>query len=176
METGPKMIPTGVAKFFQRDEMIVTKTDLTGHITYANSVFLRVSGYPESEMLGQPHNIIRHPGMPKAVFRMMWSTLRSGQEFFGYIVNLAKSGDHYWVFAHVTPHFDCDGQITGFHSSRRYAHETAIAAIIPIYDQLLHEQSQHNSQEAGLLSSLQLFERIIGSQGFDSYSRFALSL
>ena len=96
---------TGVERTFGEDEIIVSKTDLTGRITYANDVFLRISGYAEAEVLGQPHSIIRHPGTPRAVFSLLWRTIESGREIFAYVVNRAKNGDHYWVLAHVTPTF-----------------------------------------------------------------------
>lgn len=94
--------PTGQARTFAPDELIVSKTDPKGRITYANDVFLRVSGYELDEVIGQPHNIIRHPEMPRAVFRLLWRQLAAGQEVFAFINNLAKNGDHYWVLAHVT--------------------------------------------------------------------------
>lgn len=168
--------PTGVERMFSIDEMIVTKTDLKGYITYANAVFVRMSGYSESELLGRPHNLIRHPEMPRAVFRMLWNTVRSGNEFFGYVKNLAKNGDHYWVFAHVTPHFGGDGTITGYHSSRRFVRRTTIDAVVPIYERLLKEQQSHDTREQGLIASMALFEDMVQRSGCDTYARFVLSL
>src|SRR5689334_2578922 len=95
--------PTGVERTFGADEIIVTKTDPRGVITYANEVFLRVSALTEAEAAGQPHSIIRHPDMPRAVFKLLWDTLGERQEIFAYVKNLAADGAHYWVFAHVTP-------------------------------------------------------------------------
>ena len=102
----PTVAPTGRERVFGEDEIIVSKTDLQGRITYANSVFLRVAGYAEEDVLGQPHSMIRHPGMPRAVFKLLWETIAGGREIFAYVKNLARDGDHYWVFAHVTPSFD----------------------------------------------------------------------
>ncbi len=68
-------------------------------------MFLTIAGYTEREVLGQPHSMIRHPDMPRGVFALLWETIASGSEIFAYVVNLAKNGDHYWVFAHVTPTF-----------------------------------------------------------------------
>ena len=103
--------PTGKEVFFPAGELIVSKTDLKGRITYANSTFCHIAGYSEAELLGQPHSIIRHPDMPRAVFRLVWDTIAAGREIFGYVKNMARSGDHYWVFAHVTPSFDAQGNI-----------------------------------------------------------------
>jgi PAS domain S-box-containing protein len=93
----------GIERFFEEDEIIVSKTDPKGIITYANQVFLRTAQYQEEEILGAPDNIIRHPDMPRCVFDLLWKTIASGLEIFAYVKNMAKNGDHYWVFAHVTP-------------------------------------------------------------------------
>jgi PAS domain S-box-containing protein len=85
-------------KTFREDEIIVSKTDLKGLITYANKTFLDISGFTEEELLGQPHNIIRHPDMPQCVFKLLWKTVAKGDEIFAYVKNMCKNGDHYWVF------------------------------------------------------------------------------
>jgi PAS domain S-box-containing protein len=94
---------TGVERTFVENEIIVSKTDLKGRITYANDVFIKLAGFTETELLGQPHSIIRHPEMPRCVFKLLWDTIAEGGEIFAYVVNRSKNGDHYWVFAHVTP-------------------------------------------------------------------------
>ena len=107
---------TGVERTFGADEIIVSKTDTKGRLTYVNQLFQTIADYKEDELIGQPHNIVRHPDMPRCVFKLLWDTIASGNELFAYVVNRCKFGDHYWVFAHVTPTFDAQGQITGFHS------------------------------------------------------------
>lgn len=148
--------PTGVERTFGADEVIVTKTDLQGRITYANDVFCRVSAYPEAEMLGSPHNMIRHPDMPRAVFRLLWQTLAERREIFAYVVNLAGDGAHYWVLAHVTPSTDASGRVVGYHSNRRLPEPGAIRAIQPVYQRLLAEERKHakatDAAAAGLLA------------------------
>ena len=111
--------PTGRERSFSADELIVSKTDPRGVITYANDVFLRVSGYDLDEVLGRPHNVVRHPEMPRAVFSLLWDALGSGQEIFAYINNLASNGDHYWLLAHVTPSQGPEDRVVGYHSGRR---------------------------------------------------------
>ena len=111
--------PTGVENLLGEEELIVSKTDLKGRITYANDVFIRMAKYSWKELMGAPHSLIRHPEMPRSVFKLLWDTLQSRQEIFAYVVNLAKDGGHYWVFAHVTPTFDERGNIVGYHSNRR---------------------------------------------------------
>jgi PAS domain S-box-containing protein len=87
--------PSGAERSFDEKDIIVSKTDLQGRITYANHVFVQVSGYSEAELLGQPHSIIRHPDMPRAVFKLLWDTLESGHEVFAYVNNMASNGDNY---------------------------------------------------------------------------------
>ena len=87
--------PTGREVSFATDEITVSKTDLHGRITYANDVFVRVSGYSERELLGAPHSILRHPAMPRSVFKLLWDTIGQGDEVFAYVLNLAKNGDAY---------------------------------------------------------------------------------
>jgi PAS domain S-box-containing protein len=167
--------PTGVECFFGEDEIIVSKTDARGIITYANDVFQRVSGYTEKELLGAPHNLIRHPGMPQCVFRFLWETIQAGKEIFAYVVNQAKNGDHYWVFAHVTPSFDSSGAIIGYHSNRRVPSRAAIAAVEPIYEALLAEERQHRNAEEGMKAGLDLLLRTLASKNID-YEQFVFSL
>jgi PAS domain S-box-containing protein len=111
--------PTGRETTFGEEEIIVSKTDPRGVVTYANQVFIRVSGYKEEEILGKPHNLIRHPDMPRCVFHLLWTQLKAGREIFAYVKNMARNGDHYWVWANVTPTFDNSGRIVNFHSNRR---------------------------------------------------------
>jgi PAS domain S-box-containing protein len=76
----PRINPTGRETFFRESELIVSKTDLKGRLTYANGVFCRMAGYRESELIGQPHSIIRHPDMPRSVFRLLWETIEARRE------------------------------------------------------------------------------------------------
>ena len=152
----PKDSVTGVERFFDDDEIIVSKTNLKGHITYANRVFLRLADYAEQDVLGQPHSIIRHPDMPRCVFKLLWDTLQKGEEIFAYVVNRSKNGDHYWVLAHVTPSFDEAGKIIGYHSNRRVPDRTVLeSTIIPLYKSLLDEEKRRKdpqSRHARLIS------------------------
>ena len=142
--------PTGRETFFDGSEMIVSKTDLKGRITYANRIFCRMAGYHENELIGQPHSIIRHPDMPRSVFRLLWETIEANREIFAFVKNLAKNGDHYWVFAHVTPSFDVGGRVVGYHSNRRVPDRAMLeGAIIPLYAEVLRiERSHVNGKEA----------------------------
>ncbi len=145
--------PTQNELSFGEDEIIVSKTDPTGRVTYANDVFLRVAGFEESEVLGEQHSLVRHPDMPRCVFKLLWDTLASGQEIFAYVKNMAKNGDFYWVFAHVTPSFGPDGKIIGYHSNRRLPERSAIDKIEPIYRDLLAVEQQDTNRKAGMIAA-----------------------
>jgi PAS domain S-box-containing protein len=156
--------PTGQERTFGADELIVSKTDPRGVITYANDVFLRVSAYGLDEVVGQPHNLIRHPEMPKALFQLLWDTLGRGQEIFAYINNLAADGAHYWVLAHVTPSYGPNGAVVGYHSNRRLPSPRAIARVRPVYEQLLAEERRHPNGKASVAASSRLLEQVIAER------------
>ncbi|MCA0145807.1 PAS domain-containing protein [Blastococcus sp. LR1] len=163
--------PTGRERPFSPDELIVSKTDPRGIITYANDVFLRVSGYGQDEVLGQPHNMIRHPEMPRAVFKLLWDTLGAKQEIFAYINNLAADGDHYWVLAHVTPSQGPDGRVVGYHSNRRKPSAAAIRRVQPLYAQLIAEERRHPNARAAVDASSRLLADVLAGQQ-QSYEEF----
>lgn len=171
----PTTRPTGVERSFGKDEIIVSKTDLKGRITYANDVFLRVAQYTEGEVLGQPHNMIRHPAMPRCVFQLLWDTIQAGDEIFAYVINQAKSGDHYWVFAHVTPSYDENGRMTGYHSNRRLPGRSAVAKIKAIYDSLLAIERPHRLPRDAIAASFPAVLDLLKSQN-TTYDEFIFSL
>lgn len=167
---------TGSERFFDEDEIIVSKTNLKGHITYANKVFQRVAGYDEKELLGEPHSIVRHPDMPRCIFKLLWDTLESGKEIFAYVLNRAKKGDHYWVLAHVTPSFDSSGNIIGYHSSRRVPDRTIVEdKIIPLYKTLLDEEAKFENRKEGMASSFNAAVSMFGDLGVE-YDEFVATL
>ncbi|WP_420414571.1 PAS domain-containing protein [Roseibium sp.] len=145
---------TGVEKRFDDNELIVSKTDLKGRITYVNDVFTAISGYSEKECLGQPHSMIRHPDMPRCIFALLWETIQSGEEIFAYVVNRCKNGDHYWVNAHVTPSIGPGGTVLGYHSNRRTPDRDILEKkIIPLYKELVSEEQRFGSRKDGLAAS-----------------------
>ena len=167
--------PTGVERFFADDEIIVSKTDLTGHITYANDVFLQVAGYTRAELIGAPHSIIRHPAMPRCVFQLLWDEIQAGREIFAYVVNLAKTGDHYWVYAHVTPTFDGSGAITGYHSNRRTPDRRVIPLVEALYADLLKVEAGHEKKRDAIVASTAVLTRLLSERGA-TYDEFVWSL
>ena len=168
-------ILTGVERHFPDHELIVSKTDTRGVVTYANRVFLKLAGYDEDEVIGKPHNIIRHPDMPRCVFKLLWDTISSGREIFAYVVNRSLNGDHYWVFAHVTPSFDEQGRIVGYHSNRRVPRREAINTITPIYQQLREIEKRHGDPKAGTAASFDAMVSLFKSQGM-GYDQFVFTL
>ena len=117
---------------FSEDEFIISKTNLNGKITYGNEHFINISGYSEAELLDAPHNILRHPDMPRIIFKLLWEYIAKGEEIFAYVKNLNKRGKYYWVFAHVTPSFDDFGKIIGYHSVRRKPKQSSIDTVFII--------------------------------------------
>lgn len=166
---------SGVERTFGPDEIIVSKTNLKGHITYANDVFLRVSAFTEPEVIGQPHNLIRHPDMPRAIFALLWDTLRAGNELFAYVLNLSGDGAHYWVLAHVTPSTDVHGQVVGYHSNRRSPGRQAVTVISELYGRLrTAERAKANPTEALATSRRMLADEL--SRCGQTYDEFVWEL
>ena len=166
---------TGVERMFGADEIIVSKTDTKGRITYANRVFCRMAGYTQAELIGKAHNIIRHPDMPRCVFKYLWDTIASGHEVFAYVVNRCKNGDHYWVFAHVTPTFDKHGRIISYHSSRRVPSRSALAKVRPIYQALLEVERRHSLPRDQWAASLPVLVDHLKKAGM-TYDEFVFSI
>lgn len=155
---------------FGENEFIVSKTDLKGKITYGNALFIKMSGYDEEELIDQPHNILRHEDVPAVVFKLLWSRVQGGKEIFAYVKNKTKKGDYYWVFAHVTPSFDANRQITNYHSVRRKPSQKALEVIKPLYALLLQKE-----KAGGMAASEATLFEILKDKGL-SYDEFILSL
>ena len=117
---------------------IVSETDAKGKITYANDYFMEVSGYTQEELIGQPHSIVRHPDMPKVVFKLLWETLKKGKNINAVVKNLAKDGRYYWIFTEFEIRKDTDtGEIIGYHASRKTISKHVIEIIAELYKELL---------------------------------------
>ncbi len=167
--------PTGVERTFRDDQIIVSKTDLQGRLTYVNDVFVDISGYPESELIGQPHSVIRHPDMPRAVFRLLWERITGGEELFAYVMNLSADGSHYWVLAHVTPTLDADGAVVGYHSNRRTAGRAALDQVLPLYRAVLAEERRHRNAREAAAAGTEMLDRALEELGL-SYAEWVWGL
>lgn len=168
----PSISPTQNEIKLGYDELIISKTDPSGRITYANKVFMKICDFSEEELLGQPHNIIRHPDMPRGVFWGLWDTLKQGREFFWLVKNMTSHGDYYWVLANVRPDF-VGKQCVGYFSVRRSPSRKLIESIIPVYRQMMELEKKgrdHDPKTSWLWLLATLAE-----QGMD-YERFILNL
>lgn len=162
--------PTSVERSLNEDDFIVSKTDLKGRIIYGNKMFIKLSGYDESELLNKPHSILRHPDMPKVIFKLLWQRIQNGQEIFAYVKNLCKDGAYYWVLANVTVTFDKNGNARDYHSVRRKPSHKALEVIKPLYEKLLAEE-----RSGGMEASQRLLNRILEEKGV-TYDEFVISL
>jgi PAS domain S-box-containing protein len=158
----------------RESDFIVSKTDLKGRITYGNRIFIEFSGYTEQELLGAPHNIIRHPDMPRGVFKFLWDTIQTGKECFAYVKNMAKDGRFYWVLANVTPDYGANGQIDGYLSVRRAPKRSAVDTVAEIYRLMLAEEQKAGTRDA-CDASLALLLKILADKG-TSYEELIISL
>ena len=140
---------------FSKKKFIVSKTDTQGNILFINKNFCEISGYDERELIGSPHNVLRHPDMPRAIFFLVWNSLLSGREVSGVVKNLAKSGKYYWVIADFSVKRDSEGNIKSFTSFRRAAPEQVIDRIEELYETMLSIEKKHGME--GSLSYLEAF-------------------
>ena len=122
-----------------QNQLIVSRTDLRGFITYANETFAEISGYTVEELNGKPHNIVRHPDMPKSVFKEIWQTLKDEQKWQGYIKNLRKDGGYYWVYAEISGVYK-DNQLIEYKSMRSPIDNETKIAMQHRYDALKKEE------------------------------------
>jgi len=134
-----KVTPTDEEYFFD-GSAIISQTDLQGIITYVNKAFCQVSGYSVEELVGKPHNIVRHPDMPKAVFEKMWSTIQSGQAWNGFIKNLRKDGKYYWIDIEMLPARDKENNIIGYIAASKAASRKDIQENEETYKKMLEAE------------------------------------
>lgn len=166
----PRQLVTDNEVFFKEDQILVSKTDTKGKITYCNTAFINISGYSEIELLGKPHSIMRHPDMPRSIYKLLWNTIKAGQEINTYVKNLCKDGSFYWVFANVTPSFNANNEIIGYFSARRKPKKESVLAIEDIYKKLLDIEKRKGMEDA--YSFLHNFIKQKGT----TYEQFILSI
>jgi PAS domain S-box-containing protein len=165
--------PTTKERLMREDDFIVSKTDPKGRITYGNRIFIEFSGYTMQELLGAQHNIIRHPDMPRGVFKLLWDTIGARQECFAYVKNMAKDGSFYWVLANVTPDYDPQGNVIGYFSVRRKPKPAAVAVMADVYRAMLVEEQKAGARDA-CAASLQWLNNVLTQKG-TTYEEFILS-
>ncbi|MDO9206992.1 MAG: PAS domain S-box protein [Sulfuricurvum sp.] len=127
-------------EYFFEGRAIVSETDLEGVITFANRKFCEISGYSAAELVGEPHNIIRHPDMPKAAFAQVWKTIEAGTIWHGLVKNLRKDGKYYWVDTEVSPMYDSNGKVKGYMAARKPASRKNIEETAEIYKKMIEQE------------------------------------
>lgn len=139
---------------FSKKKFIVSKTDLSGKIIFINKNFSEISGYSEAELMGEPHNVLRHPDMPRAVFFLIWQTILAGNPISGVIKNLVKDGRYYWVIADFEAKRDMSGEIVGFTAFRRAAPQDVIEQVEELYEVMISIEKKHGMEQSlGYLES-----------------------
>jgi len=152
--------PTNIEHELSGSDIIVSKSDAKGDITYANPIFMKLAHYSKPELLEKPHSIIRHPDMPKIVFKFLWDNIEEGKEVYAFVKNLAKDGGFYWVFAHVKRSSNVDGSFRNYVSIRKRASIKAREVIEPFYKELLEEE-----KKGGMDASLIYLESFLQKNG-----------
>lgn len=163
-----KITPNNNEKTFPKDQLLVTKTTTKGIITYANKGFMEIVGMDEDGLVGKPHNIIRHPDMPKIIFKYLWTYLQRGEEIHAYVKNLCADGSYYWVMANVTPSY-FNEKVVGYHSARRNPSKKALEVIVPLYKKLLDAE-----KKGGIAASEKMMDELLKEKGVQ-YDEFILS-
>ncbi len=139
------MIDTTYAMFIETEvpenELIISRTDLTGIITYVNETFAEISGYMPDELIGKPHNIVRHPDMPKSAFKEVWQTIKAGKVWQGYIKNMRKDRGFYWVHAEISGVYK-EGELVEYKSLRAPMQREKKIEMQEIYDTMRREEEE----------------------------------
>ncbi|MDQ7084200.1 MAG: PAS domain-containing protein [Sulfurovum sp.] len=152
--------PTDIEHEVRTIDIIVSKGDAKGDITYANPIFFKIAGYTQSELTDKPHSILRHPDMPKIIFKYFWSNLKSNKDVKAFVKNLTKDGGFYWVLAHVRVAMNPDKTFRNYVSTRKGMSTSARAIIEPLYASLLNAEVS-----GGMQASLPLLEDFLRDNG-----------
>jgi len=146
--------------------MLVSKTDARGIISFGNDNFVKISGYEESELIGQPHNILRHPDMPKAIFYLMWQSIKKGNNIMAVVKNLSKSGDYYWVTTDFEIRKNRDGKVVSYIAFRQAPPRHVIDEMESLYTIMLDIENKMGMDESLLYLEGYLDER---GMSYDEY-------
>ena len=153
-------------------DLIVSKSDAEGNITYVNPIFVKISGYSQASLLEKPHAILRHPDMPKAIFKYLWENIKEGHDVVAYVKNLCADGGYYWVLATVKMAKNPDGSFRNYMSTRRAVSDNAKETIAKLYADLLAIEKNE-----GVEASYTAFEKFLDenslteSESFNKYMK-----
>lgn len=156
---------------WDKTKTIVSKTDVYGSILYINDAFSETSEYNKVELIGEAHNIIRHPHMPKVVFKMLWAALKKGENFHAIVKNLTKSGKYYWVITDFTIDKNENGEVSGYTGQRKAVPDSVIEKIEPFYKTLLEIEQQKGEKASELY-----FDAYLNHEIGKNYDEFVVDL
>ena len=150
---------------------ILSETDKTGKIVYLNDYFVELSGYKEEELVGASHNIVRHPDMPKTVFKLLWDAQKQGKDYKAIVKNRRKDGKYYWVYSEYKPLFDNKKQIRGYRSNRYPVPKKVLSDVESLYKKLIDLEKSKSEKDAEMFLELKLHQ-----DGFRDYAEFVEDL
>ena len=161
--------PTDIEKEVTSIDLIVSKSDEKGAITYINPMFIKISGYSQGELIEQPHAILRHPDMPKVIFKYLWDNLKEGRDVTAYVKNLCKDGSFYWVLATVKVSKNPDGSFRNYMSTRKCITDSAKETMKSLYANLLAvEQSDGVEASENALNAFLAEKGVADSDSFNN--------
>ncbi len=166
--------PTDIEQTITSVDLIVSKSDEKGDITYANPMFIKISGYTMGELIGKPHSILRHPDMPKVIFKYLWDNIQEGRNITAYVKNLCKNGSFYWVLATVKVAKNPDGSFRNYMSTRKCITDTAKSTISSLYKNLLEIEKSHGIEASE--DALKAFLSDNGVTDSDSFNRLMIEI
>jgi len=164
--------PTDVEHEVKNIDLIVSKSDEKGNITYVNPIFIKISGYSQASLLEKPHAILRHPDMPKVIFKYLWENIQQGKDIVAYVKNLCADGGYYWVLATVKMAKNPDGSFRNYMSTRRKITESAKNTIKKLYENLLLIEKNEGEMAAESAFEKFLEENALNeSEAFNTYMK-----
>ncbi len=158
---------TDIEKEITSIDLIVSKSDKEGNITYVNPIFTKISGYTQGKLLDEPHSILRHPDMPKVIFKYLWENIKDGKDVVAYVKNLCKDGSYYWVIATVKMAKNPDGSFRNYMSTRRCITDNAKKTIANLYSQLLDIE-----KSSGVEASESALEKFLAQNNISDTNSF----
>ncbi|RBW59293.1 histidine kinase [Tenacibaculum sp. E3R01] len=156
---------------WDKTQTIISKTDIHGTILYMNDAFEEASEYNKIELIGEPHNIIRHPDMPKVAFKVLWNALKKGENFHAIVKNLTRTGRYYWVITDFTVDKNEQGEITGYTGRRKAVPNGVIEKIEPLYKTLLEIEKIKGEKASELY-----FDAFLKEETKKTYDEFVIDL
>ena len=162
-----KPTPNDIEQEITSIDLIVSKSDKEGKITYINPIFTKISGYTQGELIEKPHSILRHPDMPKVIFKYLWENLKDGNDVVTYVKNLCKDGSYYWVLATVKTAKNPDGSFRNYMSTRRCITKNAKESISKTYAHLLQTE-----KDSGVEASQKVFEKFLLANHINNLEEF----